>query len=56
MAKLRLDAAKKNQSKPNVKVGVYTNRKLLGLEGKKKKGSKKGKKGRLGHRNKKKLN
>jgi hypothetical protein len=67
MAKLRLDAAKKNQSKPNVKVGVYTHRILVprqeieevlravakkqtNTEGKKKKGSKKGKKGRLGHR------
>ena len=48
MAELRLEEAKK-PSNP-VRVGVYTNRKLLGLEGKKKKGSKKGKKGRLGHR------
>ena len=52
MAKLRAESAKNpSNSNSDVKVGVYTNRKFLGLptikeEGRKRKGSKKGKKGR----------
>ena len=50
MAKLRAEPAE-NKSNSNVRVGVYTNRNLLRLptineEGRKRKGSKKGKKGR----------